>query len=86
MTNAKQKNIADLVSDAIDTGANSVEQVHRAIAEMPLSILESIDILKAPVDEVRKVQDQSIGAIYDMIRNVNAEVGKLASKALDGGK
>lgn len=86
MTRVKDKNIADLVSDAIDTGANSVEQVHRAIAEMPLSILESIDVLNGPIGEVRKVQDQSIGAIYDMIRSVNAEVGKLASKAFDGSK
>jgi len=86
MTTKKQKNLAELVSEAIDTGATSVEQVHRAIAELPLSILESIEAFKKPVGEVRKVQDQSIGAVYDMIRSINAEVGSLASKALGGDK
>jgi hypothetical protein len=31
---------------------------------------------------VRKVQDTSIGAIYDLIHKVNREVGKLATEML----
>jgi hypothetical protein len=79
---AEVKRIAHLVERAIDDGAESVEEIHRSIASMPLDVLERLDLFKETVKDVRKVQDTSIGAIYDLIHKVNHEVGKLAVEML----
>jgi hypothetical protein len=79
---SERKDIADLVQEAINRGATTAEDIHKAIANLPLKILEEINVLKKPVREVRKVQDRSIGAVYDMIRAINDRVGKLASELL----
>jgi hypothetical protein len=79
---SKAKNVADLVQEAIEKGATTAEDVHKAIANLPLKILEELEPLKKPIKEVRRVQDHSIGAVYDLIREINRRVGKLASEAL----
>ena len=79
---AEAKRIATLVQHAIDDGANSVEEIHRSIAAKPLDVLERLDIFKDVAKDVRKVQDTSIGAIYELIHKVNHEVGKLAQELL----
>ena len=45
-------------------------------------MLEEAEFLKKPVKEVRRVQDRSIGAVYDLIRGINEQVGTLASELL----
>jgi histone H3/H4 len=70
------------VQDAIDKGATTVEDIHKSIADLPLRILEESDLLKGPAREVRRVQDHTIGAIYDVIREINQQVGTLASTLL----
>jgi hypothetical protein len=70
--------LADLVREAVDDGANSVEEIHRAIADLPLEVLERLDVFREGVRDVRRIQDASIGAIYDVIRRVNDEVTRLA--------
>jgi hypothetical protein len=82
MVMSNKKNIADLVEEAVDQGATTVEEIHKAIADLPLRILEEIDLLKKPVGEIRKVQDHSIRAVYDLIREINERVGDLASDVL----
>jgi histone H3/H4 len=76
------KALARFVQDAIDKGATTVEDIHKAIADLPLSILEESELLKGPAKEVRRVQDHTIGAIYDVIREINQQVGTLASTLL----
>ncbi len=76
------KQLADAVEDAVDNGAKSVEEIHKAIAEMPLHMLERFESIRGVAKDARKVQDQSIGAIYDVIRKVNHEVNKLATELL----
>jgi len=76
------RRLADLVEEAIDDGATTVEKVHKAIASLPLDILQELDVFEETVKEVRKVQDTSIGAIYDVIRKINHEAGKLATRLL----
>ena len=78
-----RKTLARLVQDSIDRGATTVEEIHKAIADLPLKILEESEILKAPAKEVRRVQDHTIGAVYDVIRDINEQVGTLASKLLE---
>jgi uncharacterized NAD-dependent epimerase/dehydratase family protein len=79
---AEARRLAHLVEQAIDNGADSVEGIHRSIASMPLDVLERLDLFKETVKDVRKVQDTSIGAIYELIHKVNREVGKLATEML----
>jgi methyl-accepting chemotaxis protein len=78
------KNLADLVQKEIEDGATTVEEIHKAIASLPLDILERLDVFEETVKGVRKVQDTSIGAIYDVIRRVNHEVGNYAKELLEG--
>jgi hypothetical protein len=75
--------LADLVQREIDDGATTVEEIHKAIANLPLDILERLDVFEEMVKDVRKVQETSIGAIYDVIRRVNHEVGNYAKELLE---
>ncbi len=76
------RRLAHLVQRAIDDGADTVEEIHRSIANMPLDVLERLDVFNETVKDVRKVQDTSIGAIYALIHKINREVGKLATEML----
>jgi hypothetical protein len=90
MTSEKQgrvrtqaKRIADLVQEAIDDGATTVEEIHKRIAAVPITALERTDLFgKKTLQDVRRIQDASLGAVYDAIRDVNREVGKLAKQLL----
>lgn len=77
------RRIADLVQDQIDRGATSVEEIHLQIAALPLDVLERLDVFEKTAKDVRKIQATSIGAVYDVIRNVNREVNRLANGLLD---
>jgi histone H3/H4 len=77
-----KKTLTKLIQDEIDKGATTVEEIHKAIADLPLKVLEESDLLKAPAKEVRRVQDHTIGAIYDVIREVNEKIGSFASELL----
>jgi hypothetical protein len=80
---AEAMRIAHLVQQAIDDGAKTVEEIHKSIATKPLDVLERLDLFEETVKGVRKVQETSIGAIYDLIRKVNREAGKLATEMLE---
>ncbi|MFC1888995.1 hypothetical protein ACFL4G_04485 [Thermodesulfobacteriota bacterium] len=76
--------LKDLVQDLIDKGATSVEQIHKAIVAMPFETLEKIEPLENVVKSTKKIQESTIGTVYDVIRNVNKEVGRLAEELLGG--
>ena len=78
----QRKALARFIQDAIDQGATTVEDIHKSIAGLPLKVLEESELLKGPAKEVRRVQDHTIGAVYDLIRRINEEVGTLASNLL----
>lgn len=79
---SKIKSLKDAVQDAIDNGATTVQQVHERIAAMPFDRLEKIAMLEGVVNKARGLSDQSIGAVYDAVRAINARVGELADAAL----
>ena len=76
------RRLTDLVQEAVDDGATTAEEIHKRIAALPLDVLERLDRLEKTVTDVRKIQDQSIGAVYDMIRSINHEVAKMAKTVL----
>ena len=77
-----KKSLNKFIQDAIDEGATTVEEIHKSIASLPLRILEENDLLPETTKKVRRLQDHTIGAIYDVIREVNEKVGTLASDLL----
>lgn len=66
------------VRKAIDRGADTAESIHRKAAELPLAPFEGMDVLEGALADVRRMQDRSIGAVYDLVRSVNREVARLA--------
>ena len=75
--------LKDLVQQAIDTGATSVEQIHETIAALPLAVLEKQGLLDIDSDKRDELWDKSFGQVYDAIRRVNQEVGELATQAFE---
>lgn len=80
---SKLWSIKELVQSFIDKGATTVEEVHRAIADMPFDNLEKVEPIAKQVKGIRKVHDETVGNVYDIIRFVNQEVGKLAGELLE---
>jgi len=70
------------VENAVDRGATTAEEIHRSIADLPIDVLERADLLEDARWELKKLQDASIGAIYDVVRGVNHQVAKLAGSLL----
>jgi len=78
------KKIKDLVQEMIDKGATSVEQIHKAISDMPFEALGKIEPLESTVETTKKIHDETVGNVYNIIRKVNEEVGKQADELLKG--
>ena len=79
-TNAKQ--IQAMVEEAIDGGATSVEEIHKAVAAAPLEVLGQLEPLSDAANTAQDLTQRSIGAIYDTIRRVNEQVGVMAEQVL----
>jgi hypothetical protein len=74
--------IQALVEDAVDNGATTVEEIHRAVAAAPLEVLGQVEPLADVATSAQDLTSRSIGAIYDTIRRVNEQVGVLAEQVL----
>ena len=79
-----EKALSELIEEVVDQGATTVEETHRAIAEMPLGVLDQLGLLERTTNDVRHIQDVSLGAIYGLIRAVNHKVAGLAGELLEG--
>ena len=75
--------LKDLVQDAINQGATTVEQIHKSIVDLPLSVLEKNGLLDVDSEKRDAMWDKSIGHVYEVIRRVNQEIGDLASQAIE---
>lgn len=71
--------IKDLIQEAVDKGATSVEQVHQYIADLPFEALEQTGLLQEDRLQLRDKQRRTIGMVYDAIRGINRQVGELIS-------
>jgi len=75
--------LKDLVQEAVDKGATTVEQIHQTIAAMPLDALEKRGLLTDKASDLRETQAATIGTVYNAIRRINQEVGELASGLIE---
>jgi hypothetical protein len=80
----KRQSLTDVIEEAVDKGATTVEQIHKSIADLPLKLLEESERLGKPAKEVRRLQDRAIGALYDLVRDINRRVARLLSDLLRG--
>jgi len=72
--------IKDMVQDAIENGASTVEEVHRTIAEVPIDQLERSGLLDPEAADEKKAQHhRTVGTVYNAIRDVNRKAGEMAS-------
>jgi hypothetical protein len=71
-----------LVEEAVDSGAKSVEQVHQAIAKMPLKYLEKIEMIGDKARGVKEAQEKTIGQMYNLLRTINSKAGDFAEEIL----
>ncbi|MDJ0868807.1 MAG: hypothetical protein QNK03_22045 [Myxococcota bacterium] len=78
-----ERALTELIEDAVNKGATSVEEIHKRIAEMPLTVLERLGVFERTASDVKEIQETSIGAVYELIRDVNHEVAKLARELLE---
>ena len=75
--------IKDLVQEAVDQGAKTVEHVHKIIADLPFSVLEQRGLLDDAGAAVRDTSKRTIGSVYDAIRRINREIGEMASHVIE---
>ena len=78
-----RKALVRLIAEAIEKGARTVEDVHKSIAQLPLKILEESAPLPGAREEVRRIQDHTIGAIYDLLWYIDEQVELLAEELLN---
>ena len=81
--------LKDMVQNAIDNGARTVEDVHKAIADLPFEMLEKNGLLDEDRQQLRERNQQTIGTVYGKIRDINQKIGELASdmfEALEDGQ
>jgi hypothetical protein len=70
--------LAKRVRKAVDDGTDAVEEIHKKAVNLPLDVLERNGMLGSTAKDLRRFQDQTIGAVYDLVRGINHEVRKLA--------
>jgi hypothetical protein len=66
----------------VNDGATRAEDIHKRIANLPLDVLAEAGPLEATVKRVRDLQDRSIHAVYDLVRDINHQVVRLANDVL----
>lgn len=80
---ARVEAIKDLIQDAVDKGAKSVEEIHKTILDLPISALDERGLLGAGGGKAREAVSQSVGSVYEAIRQINHEIGQMASGILE---
>ncbi|MBF0227714.1 MAG: hypothetical protein HQK76_19880 [Desulfobacterales bacterium] len=76
--------LKNLVQDLVDKGVTTVENIHKAILDMPLETLEKIELAESTAKSAKKITDDTIGSVYEIIRKINQEVGEYATELLGG--
>ena len=79
---AEPPTIVEVVQDAIDKGARTVEEVHLSVAAMPIQALRSLGAPEDVTDRAQDVLESSIGTVYDTILMVNRRVAEIAAGLL----
>jgi len=77
------KGLNDLIADAVDAGAVRSEQIHRAIARHPYTVLKRIGPVAAPVRTIEFVETTITGSVYWTIRLAARVSGRVVGQVLE---
>jgi hypothetical protein len=77
------KGLVGRVEETVDRGATTAEEIHRAIAELPFGTLERLGVFEKSGGEVKRIHDQTVGAIYDLVRDVNHKLADFAADLVE---
>jgi len=75
---AIRESFATVIHDVVEESTNSIEEIHKTLAGLPIDILENVPGLERPLEEVRKTQNRAIETVYSAVRDVNEELTRLA--------
>jgi uncharacterized protein YaaR (DUF327 family) len=81
-TAVEEQTLTRLIEEVIEKGANTAEEINRAVLELPVSVLDSLG-MEDTATEVKKVKESSIGAVYSLIHNINHKIADLATELLE---
>lgn len=70
--------VVDVVEDTVDRVATRAEEIHRAVGNAPITLLERLGLLASSADDLREVHQDAIGVVYDLVRDINHSVHDLA--------
>jgi hypothetical protein len=79
------KRTKDNVEQTVEIGSKVVESVHRSITDTTFNVIDALATQAYTKDTAKKVQevhDQTVEGVYKTIREVNKQVGGLASSFL----
>ena len=72
--------LKDMIQEAIEDGASTVEDVHQHIASLPFDALEKLGLFEGQAASLKDKQRKTIGMVYDAIRRINQDIGSLISE------
>jgi hypothetical protein len=78
----EREGLTGFVEDAVDHGTTTAEEIHQEIAALPVTLLEGLGLAGDTLTEFRRVQTDSITAVYALIRSVNHKVAGFARDLL----
>lgn len=81
---AKNNELTAAVTEAVARSTDAAERIHKSVARLPLDVLRRAELIGKAADDFQKLQDNSIGAVYDLVRGINNEVGRLAERLVNG--
>ena len=77
------RGLNELVADAVEAGVTRTEQMHRAIARRPYSVLKRIGPLAVPVRTIEFVETTISGTVYWTIRLATRVSGAVVAQVLE---
>ncbi len=69
--------------DLVNSGSESVEQIHKSIANLPFELAENVEILATPARTLKELQNNMIGGVYSVIRMVNDRVSEFTDSIIE---
>ncbi|MBF0120149.1 MAG: hypothetical protein HQK79_15045 [Desulfobacterales bacterium] len=74
----KIKSLKDMFQTTIESIINSVEAIHKAIADTLFKNVEIIGIFKEEIEQLKENRDNYVSGVYEVIRSVHKKVCNLA--------
>ena len=73
------------IEKTVDRGATTAEEIHRAIADLPFEALERLGVLETSGGEIKRIHDDTVSAVYDLVRQVNHKIARFAHDVIEAG-